>query len=203
VLRLATFYGPVWVIITFTLCLYLIIGYRILRDTAHVRKASCGEVSTNFSADGVTEIRLGGILVSKELSVEVDPKSPIHSVSPFSTVDQETFTDKQPQPATATTSIPRRDLSSEPNDTASKRGSRPSSKNSSAPEVLEGIDNNKSAAKIATTVTAANTPLGQDIDTMTSAPRIDTHSMKGAKTYAQVAVMLFGVLCIVWVSCTS
>lgn len=197
-LRVATFYGPVWIVILATIVMYAVVGKNIYMNRVNnsyvQHQLDTGNTDGTFSTleKGVLSRGLGSIVHTKEVSVVTRPYTPAQDAVNAMTdntangarqvMRQASFSALQGQVVCAPTA-PQAPPQSRDSSAAQSTNRRVSIAPSQSPHPA-----NHSRNTVYTT-SISGTPL---------AP-LNTAAMRGARTYAKVAFLLFIVMLVVWV----
>ncbi|KAF1838756.1 G protein coupled receptor family protein [Decorospora gaudefroyi] len=208
-MRIAFFYGPVWVVIAATISIYTVTGYRIWKRRAELRTMAKHRASTMRSLYATRDntpipfTSMNNIVVTTQIKCDVqredtisrtaspepdhDSTSSFSSTHVLSKANKATDAAKRPAPAVAATRIP----GVQPNDTEAQR--TPDQHNTGA----------ASRNGYQATIIATNTPTDfPDTPTALSytrpTPRRTAEGHAASMAYLQVAFLMFLALFVVW-----
>ena len=194
-LRLATFYGPVWIVIIATFTIYSLVGRNIYMNRVsniYVQQQLDTNCSESTSAISKSELcsRLGSVVGTHEPNVEICPFSPIREkdLSSASSYPQSACEPSLQFPNS-------RHASKDPVFLARKGSIVP----------LVTPKDTQHRSKLSWIPTRSNTSPHTSRSTQYTAPitgQMNNNAWRGAQTYAHVAILLFIIMVIYWVPST-
>ena len=225
-MRLATFYGPVWIVIVATITLYSFVGRNIYKnrvnnsyvqqqldtDFSDATLSILGkpEVSRRITTLGKSELsrNLRSIVRTHEVSVETRPSSLTKELdlSPES-INQQPVHDslfaaiQPPNVDRASANLASLSLEESIRPPVPPKDAKYTSSRSQTPSYYNRSQRSSRRTEYTASITGPGSPPITPPQNLTLR-HINTNAMRGAQTYAHVAILLFIVMLIVWVPST-
>jgi hypothetical protein len=218
ILRLATFYGPVWIVIACTITLYSFVGRNIWKNrvnNSYVQQqldtdfsdATLSTIGKPISTLGKAELShgLGSIVRTHEVSVETRPSSITKesellsdSIAPQPARDSLFSVLQPPNTDRASTALLIEESTRPP---VPPKDAKYMFGRSQTPSYNNRSQRSSRRTEYTTSITGPSSPPVTPPQILQ--PRhINTNAMRGAQTYAHVAILLFIVMLVVWVPST-
>lgn len=201
-LRLGLFYAPVWVVILATMLMYAVVGKNIWMNrvnNSYVQQqldtGNTGDTDGTFSSlqKGKLSRGLGSIVHTKEVSVETRPYTPAQEAASIVTGNDSNDNTNESRQVTRQASF------------SALHGQVVGAPSAPQPQQVNQPTPGQSASRqVSIAPPQSPHPGGPSRNTYTTSisgtmSPMNTSAMRGARTYARVAILIFVVAIIVWV----